>query len=94
MNNILKSINKVQLVWAAALILVGIAVFFRIPQVIPRLVEMGYSTITVWSIRICFYLLGILLIGGGLKKILQNLHLAGSANQANHAGEDKNGLDR
>ncbi len=63
--------NNAQIVWGAALIFVGVAVFFRIPKVIPQLVQMGQPTATVLFIRICFYLMGILLIGGGIKKIVQ-----------------------
>ncbi|MGD8835665.1 MAG: hypothetical protein PVJ84_17190 [Desulfobacteraceae bacterium] len=62
--------DKVQLIWAAALISMGIAVFFRIPQVMPKLVELGYSATTVGFIRICFYVIGLLLIGGGVKKVM------------------------
>jgi hypothetical protein len=68
-----QSKNKVQLVWAGALIVMGIAVFFRIPQVLPKLVEMGHSATTVGFIRICFYIIGCLLVGGGVKKLLHQL---------------------
>ncbi len=61
---------RLQLVWGVALVLVGIAVFFRIPQVMPQLAQMGQSGATLVFIRICFYIMGILLIGGGAKKII------------------------
>lgn len=51
----------------------GIAVFFRIPQVMPRLIEMGQSESTILFIRICFYILGILLVGGGIKKVMNHI---------------------
>lgn len=48
----------------------GVAVFFRIPQVMPRLTDMGQSDITVGFLRICFYLIGFILVGGGVKKVI------------------------
>ena len=48
----------------------GVAVFFRIPQVMPKLAEMGQSATTIGFIRVCFYVMGIVLVGGGLKKII------------------------
>ncbi len=65
--------NRTQLVWGLALLLVGIAVFFRIPQVMPRLAQMGQSEATIQFVRIFFYLLGAMLIGGGAHKIIRFL---------------------
>jgi hypothetical protein len=65
-----QSKRNVQLIWGGALILMGVAVFFRIPQVMPKLAEMGQSATTIGFIRICFYLLGFILVGGGVKKIM------------------------
>ena len=59
----------VQLIWGIALFMVGIGVFFRIPQVMPRIAEIEQFSQVMFFIRFCFYLMGILLIGGGSKKI-------------------------
>ena len=79
-----------KLTWGVALILVGVAVFFRIPQVIPQLVQMGQSTTAVWFVRICFYLIGFLLIGGGINKIVQYSRSQSTAakEEARKQGED------
>jgi hypothetical protein len=61
--------RAVQLIWGIALVLVGIGVFFRIPQVMPRIAKIEQFSQLIFFIRFCFYLMGILLIGGGLKKI-------------------------
>lgn len=61
--------TAVQLIWGVALVLVGIGVFFRIPQVMPRIAEIEQFSQVMFFIRFCFYLMGILLIGGGSKKI-------------------------
>lgn len=73
MKNNNPSKSNIQLVWGCALVIIGIAVFFRIPQVMPKLIAMGQSSTTVWFIRICFYLIGIVLLGGGIKKINQHM---------------------
>ena len=66
--------NKIhiQLVWGGLLVLAGIGVFFRIPQVMPRIKTIESFSSAIWFIYICFYLLGILLIMGGAKKIYEN----------------------
>ena len=89
-----QSKNYVQIVWGAALILVGVAVFFRIPQVIPQLVKMGQSNTTVLFIRICFYLMGILLVGGGVKKIVQRVRPQDSVVDKRPPSEGENDSDR
>jgi len=70
-----KDKNKVvvQIIWGIALTLAGIGVFFRIPQVIPRIEKIEQFASMIFFIRLSFYLLGMLLIGGGLKKIYIHL---------------------
>jgi Ni,Fe-hydrogenase I cytochrome b subunit len=69
-----KDKNKVvvQLIWGIALTLAGIGVFIRIPQVMPRIEEIEQFASVMFFIRFSLYLLGMLLIGGGLKKIYIN----------------------
>lgn len=62
----------IQLVWGGLLVLAGIGVFFRIPQVMPKIKTIEYFSSVIWFIYICFYLLGILLIMGGARKIHDN----------------------
>jgi len=70
--------NKVviQLVWGILLVLAGIGVFFRIPEVMARLENIEQFAPSAFIIRICFYVLGILLIGGGSKKIFDHFQKA------------------
>jgi len=69
-----KDKNKVlvQIIWGIALTLAGIGVFFRIPEVMPRIEKIEQFASVMFFIRFSFYLLGMLLIGGGLKKIYTN----------------------
>jgi hypothetical protein len=63
--------NHFQLIWAGVLVSAGIGVFLEIPQKMSQLVQLWQSPAKIWAARICFYLLGILLIGGGIRKIIK-----------------------
>ena len=65
-----------RLVWGILLVLAGIGVFFRIPEVMARIVNIEQFASSAFIIRICFYILGILLIGGGSKKIFDHFQKA------------------
>ena len=58
-----------QIIWGVALVLAGAGVFFRIPQVMPKIEKIEWFSSSLVYVRFCFYLLGILLITGGAKKI-------------------------
>ena len=64
--------KNIQIVWGVVLVLAGIGVFFRIPQVMPEIQKIEHFFSAIFFIRFCFYLLGVLLIGGGAKKIYDN----------------------
>ncbi|MCK4618452.1 MAG: hypothetical protein LWX02_13450 [Deltaproteobacteria bacterium] len=63
---------NIQIVWGVVLVLAGIGVFFRIPQVMPKIQKIEHFSSAIFLIRFCFYFLGVLLIGGGAKKIYDN----------------------
>lgn len=62
--------SNLQFVYGIALVLAGMGVFYRIPQVMPKIESIQQFASTAWFIRFCFYVMGIILIGGGIKKIL------------------------
>ena len=66
--------NKIyfQIVWGILLVLAGVGVFFRIPQVMPKIKAIEYFASVIGFVYFCFYLLGFLLILGGTKKIFAN----------------------
>ena len=64
-----RNTKKIQLGWGLLLVVAGVGVFFRIPQVMPRIEQIDQFTSVTLFIKFCFYLMGVLLIGGGLKKI-------------------------
>lgn len=66
-----KKVDQVQLVWAFALILAGLGVFYRLPQVMPKITEIQIFAEASGVIRFCFYFMGVFLIGGGCKKLIR-----------------------
>ena len=66
--------NKIvtKIVWGVILTFVGIGVFYRIPQVMPKIEKIEYFASFMYYIRFCFYLLGVFLIWGGVKRIIEN----------------------
>jgi hypothetical protein len=59
-----------QLIWGMALLLAGVGVFVRIPQVMPQIEQIELFKGSLWIIRFCFYVMGILLLGGGIQKLI------------------------
>jgi hypothetical protein len=64
-----KNKSTVQLAWGIALVLAGIGVFYRIPEAMLRIEKIGQYSSVMFFIRFCFYFMGVLLIGGGVKKV-------------------------
>ncbi len=64
--------KKIQLIWGAVLVMAGLGVFYRIPQVMPKIQNIEAFVNAMGLIKFCFYFLGILLIFGGGKKIYEN----------------------
>ena len=63
--------NHLQLVLAGVLISVGVAVILEIPRKMAQLEQLYQSSAKIWAFKVCFYLLGIMLVGGGIKKAVQ-----------------------
>jgi hypothetical protein len=60
-----------QMIWAVALILMGIAVFFRVPAVAEKMAGAFDTNAGLYFFRFSFYLIAVILIGGGIKKIFK-----------------------
>ncbi|MCP4745743.1 MAG: hypothetical protein GY874_06320 [Desulfobacteraceae bacterium] len=65
------SARKVQFVWGVALLMMGLGVFIRTPSVMPRVAEAVPSVFAQSFFRYCMYLIGAILICGGIGKIVQ-----------------------
>lgn len=63
------SAQMIQLIWAVALIAMGVAFFFRIAVVMDKVAGIETLAAAALLIRLSLYLVSIILIGGGVKKI-------------------------
>ena len=72
--------NTLQLIWGVLLVLAGIGVFFRIPQVMPDIKKIEHFAPFIYFIYFCFYLLAILLIAGGGRKVYAYLKQSNEEN--------------
>jgi len=61
--------SNFQIVWGIALVMMGIMVFFRIPQVIPEIEQIGTFSSSIGFIKFCFYFMAVMLVAGGGKKL-------------------------
>jgi len=58
-----------QVAWGIALIMMGIMFFFRIPQVIPEIEQIGTFSSGIGFIKFCLYFIAVTLIAGGGRKL-------------------------
>jgi uncharacterized membrane protein HdeD (DUF308 family) len=84
--------SNIQLIWGIALAFVGIAVFFKVTQVMPDLEIVQQRTgihVNVQVFLIC--LMGVILLGGGIKKLIRYYQLSkGAAETTNPEGNNTN----
>jgi len=64
--------KRIHIIWGTILVMAGIGVFYRIPQVMPKIQTIESFAGILPVIKFCFYFLGVLLIFGGGKKIYEN----------------------
>ena len=63
------------MIWGILLTLMGVALFLQVPQVMERIAQIEYYAAVNWFIRIIVYLIAVMLIGGGAKKIYDNFRI-------------------
>ena len=64
--------KNMQMIWGVILVMAGLGVFYRIPQVMPRIEQIETFANVISLIRFCFYFLGVLLVYGGGRKLYEN----------------------
>jgi hypothetical protein len=67
-----KDKSHLQLAYGVLLVLTGVGLLFRIPQVMPQIRQIEYFAGVMPFIYFCFYFMAVFLIGGGAKKIYRN----------------------
>ncbi len=63
---------NLQLVWGVLLVLAGVGLLFRIPQVMPRIEQIAYFAAVIPFIYFCMYFVAVFLIAGGARKLYLN----------------------
>ena len=63
---------KLQLVWGMLLVLAGVGLLFRIPQVMPQIRQIDYFAAVIPFIYFCMYFVAVFLIAGGARKLYLN----------------------
>lgn len=58
-----------QIVWGGLIFGMGTALLFRVQSIIPEIEQVDAFSSDITFKRICLYLIGIILMGGGIKKI-------------------------
>ena len=61
-----------QLVWGLLLVMAGVGLFFRIPQVMPQIRQIESFSGAVPFIYFCLYFMAVFLIAGGGRKLYLN----------------------
>ena len=67
---------RLQLVWGVLLVLAGVGMFFRIPQVMPQIRQIDYFAAVIPFIYFCMYFVAVFLIAGGARKLYLNYQAA------------------
>jgi hypothetical protein len=62
--------TKIQLAWGVMLVLAGVGLCFRIPQVMPQIRQIEYFSGVIPFIYFCLYFVAVFLIAGGARKLL------------------------
>lgn len=58
-----------QIVWGLLLVMAGVGLIFRIPQLIPQIRQIQSLDAALPFIYFCFYFMVVILIGGGARKL-------------------------
>ncbi len=62
--------QRLQLAWGVLLVLAGVGLCFRIPQVMPQIRQIDYFSGVIPFIYFCLYFVALFLIAGGARKLL------------------------
>ena len=60
------------IVWGLLLVMAGVGLFFRIPEVMPQIRQIAYFSGVIPFIYFCMYFITVFLIAGGARKLYLN----------------------
>ncbi len=61
--------SYIQAIWGTALVCMGIALIFRIPETMQKLSNIPQYASGAWFLQFCMYAMAGLLIAGGINKL-------------------------
>ena len=64
--------KRINFYYGIVIVFVGMAVFYRIPQVMPKIATIDFFVQKLFIVKTCFYILGILLVLAGSIRIYKN----------------------
>ena len=76
--------SQIQLFWGVMLVLAGVGVIYRIPQVIPQIKQIEQYAASIWFVYFCAYFIAVALLVGGGRKIYRYF----ADNNKNKAAEE------
>ena len=62
--------QSLQKAWGIALVLMGVAIVFRVPEILERLKDNPLFVSGRLYVQFCFYFIALVLVVGGFKKLL------------------------
>jgi len=65
--------STLQIVWGLLLVMAGLGLLFRIPEVMPQVRQIESFSGAIGFIYFCMYFMAVFLIAGGGRKIYLNL---------------------
>jgi len=65
--------STLQIVWGLLLVMAGVGLLFRIPEVMPQVRQIESFSGAIGFIYFCMYFMAVFLIAGGGRKIYLNL---------------------
>lgn len=74
-NQVSQNRARLQVAWGVALVLAGVGVIYRIPQVMPKITQIEQFAAASGFVYFCFYMMAVILITGGGKKIYTHLKI-------------------
>lgn len=88
-----KDKDTIQLIWGIVLIVAGIGIFFAMPGKMAQLQRAGHTDFFILVTRLCFYLIAVLLMGGGARK-LYGKYLGEARGGGDQNGKGQHGRNR
>jgi uncharacterized membrane protein len=80
--------NSAQLIYGILLLLAGLGVFYMTPQKMREIEKIEHFSSYIPFIWFCFYFMGVILVGGGIKKIYHNYRRFRNKNQVENFNQE------